>query len=141
MTPKAKNKSSKVRGLASLPAILLLGGVIVEISIAGLLLLFYLNNSIYGSRLADEALAVAQSGINDTIVQVILNKDLPSITNDTLPVGNGTATTNMSPGATTDKKVITTTGVVATRKRTIQAIVTVDEITGRVTIDSIKELE
>ena len=77
----------------------MLGGIIVEISVAGLLLLFYLNNSIYGSRLADEALAVAQSGINDAIVQVILNKNLINVSGETLPVGNGVATTDISVGS------------------------------------------
>ena len=59
--------SKKQSGIASLPAILLLGGIIIEIGIAGSFLLFYLNNSIYGTKLANEALTVAQSGFDDAV--------------------------------------------------------------------------
>jgi len=135
----SKIKLSNRRGLASLPAILLLGGIIVEISVAGLLLLFYLNNSVYGSRIADEALAVAQSGINDAVMQIILDKDA-EFSGYSLGVGNGTATTDVSIVVVSGKRIITTTGIVFTRERTLEATVTVDDVTGIVTIDSVKEL-
>jgi len=127
-------------GIASLPVIILLGGIVMEIGIAGAVLLFYLNNSLYGTKLANEALSVAQSGVNDAIFQVILDKstsgDIPAFA-----VGNGTAEVSIaqSCGVSDCVVTITSTGTVLTREHTIVAELNVNSDTGLVSITSILE--
>jgi len=112
----------------------------MEIGIAGAVLLFYLNNSLYGTKLANEALSVAQSGVNDAIFQVILDKstsgDIPAFA-----VGNGTAEVSIaqSCGVSDCVVTITSTGTVLTREHTIVAELNVNSDTGLVSITSILE--
>lgn len=135
-----KNK----KGIASLPAILLLGGIIVEVGIAGAFLLFYLNNSIYGTRLGNEARTVAQAGIDDGIYRVIHNKTLVDSYN--LDLGNGTVSVDICSGSCPEiipldlnKRQITSIGSVLTRQHRLVSILTIDDTTGLVSIDYIKE--
>lgn len=137
-----KLNSTKKRGAAALPVILLLGGIVVEIGVAGAVLLFYLNNSLYGSKLASEALALAQSGSNEAIRQIILNKSATGLV--TMTAGNGSVDVNIvsqSCGANSCTLVATSVGTVINRKHTIVTTLVVDTNTGEVDIQSIQESE
>ncbi|PIR86695.1 MAG: hypothetical protein COU11_04260 [Candidatus Harrisonbacteria bacterium CG10_big_fil_rev_8_21_14_0_10_49_15] len=132
---------SKRRGIASLPAILLLGGVILEIAIAGAFLLFYLNTSVYGTRLGNEALMIAQAGIEDARMRVILNKSFEDTDGYVLQIGDGAATVTvcLTCIGELDKTQVVSVGTVLTRQHRLEAILNVDSDTGLVTVDSIIE--
>ena len=65
-------------GQIALPFILLVGGLIVEIVIAGLLVSFFVSASALGERLSVRALAAANAGIDDAIVRISSNKEFIS---------------------------------------------------------------
>jgi hypothetical protein len=143
---KSITKSNR-RGIASLPVILLLGGVILEVGIAGAFLLVYLNNSIYGTRLANEALEASHSGINDAILRTIVDKDCGGSSATcpgdpyTLSVGRATAQVTICKDTCTPvgQTKITSLGRIFTKQHTLVAILNVSSTTGWVTVESIEE--
>ncbi|PIR87706.1 MAG: hypothetical protein COU10_03180 [Candidatus Harrisonbacteria bacterium CG10_big_fil_rev_8_21_14_0_10_45_28] len=136
-----KANSRRRRGAAALPVILLLGGIVVEIGVAGAVLLFYLNNSLYGSKLASEALALAQSGSNEAVRQVILNKG--TLGPIGMSVGNGSFAVTISRDCVANSCTVTATslGRVLNREHTIVTTMLVNDDTGEVDIQSIEESE
>jgi len=141
----SKNLQTSEKGIASLPAVLLLGGIILEIGIAGSFLLFYLNSNVYATRLANEAMLAAQSGIADATYRLTLDKDWVG-GNYTLDIGNRDvdvdacrATCPVAAPVGAGKYYIVSTGNALTQQSRLVAVVSVDEDTGVVTIDSIKE--
>ena len=137
-------------GIASLPAILLMGAVIVEVGVASIFLLTYLNNSVYGVRLSEQALMAARSGVNDAISRVILNKNCGADSScaplppDTYTVTVGGASADVSickdSCAGSGKDEIISIGHAFTKQHRVVAILVVDSFTGLVTIESIKDL-
>lgn len=59
------------RGIAALPAILLVGGIITELVLAAAVFSFAFQRGGFGIRLASEALSAAQSGADDAAYRVI----------------------------------------------------------------------
>jgi hypothetical protein len=143
------------RGIASLPLILLLGAIIIEVSIASVFFLSYLNSSVYGTRMANEALIAAQSGVNDAVLRIILNKNCGDdilcapLRPDFYTITTSSATVDIMicKGGNADcpelndsgKRLIIATGKALTRQHKLVATVTVDSATALVTIDSIKD--
>ena len=137
-------------GIASLPAILLMGAVIVEVGVASVFLLTYLNNSVYGVRLSERALMAARSGVNDALSRIILNKNcgadsscapLPPNTYR-LDVDGAWADVSICKDscAGSGKDEIVAIGHAFTKQHRVVAILAVDSFTGLVTIESIKDL-
>lgn len=62
-------------GFASLPIVLLLGGLIIEAAIAGAFVLYYVNGGVYATKLASQASLVARAGIDDAILRVMMNPE------------------------------------------------------------------
>lgn len=141
------------RGIASLPLILLLGAIIIEVSIASVFFLSYLNTSVYGTRMANQALVAAQTGINDAILRIIANKECgvdPSCSDSPydIVINDNTATVTICkntsgcpgvPAILDGQHRVTSLGKALTRQRKLVAILTVDPTTGLVTVDSIKD--
>lgn len=132
------------RGVASLPAIILFGGLMVEMGLAGAFLIYYLNNSLYGTRLSQAALVSAQAGIEDGVLKVVLDKNCPNIN---CPASYSITTESGSADITICKDTcsgagtteITSIGISLTRKHKIVAIVSVNSNTGLVTKQSVTE--
>jgi hypothetical protein len=136
-----RQEKSKV-GAATLPVVLLIGGLIVEIGIAGAFMAYYLAQSGLGVKLSEEALAAARTGIQDAKIRIVRNKSfIPDPNPYTLTVGNRTVqiTTCKDSCAGTGKFQITSLGIALTKRRQVQAIVSVDSLTGEVKIESEKE--
>lgn len=135
-------------GIASLPAILLMSTIIIEIGIASVFLLSYINNSVYGTRLSNQAFLAARSGINDAMWRLILNKEC-GVDTSCAPSYPGTYSIILA-GATADisickdtcigngKTEIVAIGRALTRQHRLVAIANVDAATGLVVIESIK---
>lgn len=139
-------KCNPKKGLASLPAMLLFGGIIIEIAIASAFLVFYLNNVVYGTRLGNEALSAALAGIDDGILQVVLDKSCPNVacpSSYTITVDDRSVDVSICKdtcqGSNTHE--ITAIGQALTRRHKVVAILDTDPDTGLVTISSIQEEE
>ncbi len=84
-----------IKGTVTLPVVILMGGIITEIAIAGAFLAYFLSQSGFGLKLSAEAFAAAQSGIEDAKLKIIRNKDFTSSPNPyTLSVGSRSAETS-----------------------------------------------
>ncbi|HDH31542.1 MAG TPA: hypothetical protein ENH26_02075 [Candidatus Wolfebacteria bacterium] len=141
------------KGIIALPTMLLIGGVIVEIGIAGLLVSYFLIQSNLGIRLSAEALAVARSGTQDAIIKIIRDKNFTSGSPYSLTVGEwsaqiivckdsrtiSTACDDLDP-SNKGKHEITSLGIVQKKQRKIQTILNVNSATGEVNVESIEEI-
>ncbi len=87
------------KGLASLPVVLLLGGIIIEIAIAGAFIFYYVNSNVYGTKLSNQAAATARAAVEDAVLRVIRNPNCggvdPCPANYTITTGGGTATVSI----------------------------------------------
>lgn len=81
---------------------------------------------------SNEALALAESGIEDSLIKLLRN---PSFIGETLTVGDGTATITVTPGSPI---IMTAQGSVASHLHTIQ--VTVSFINGVMKVTSWNEI-
>ena len=145
----------KNKGVSTLPTMLLLGGIIIEIAIASAFLAYYFNTINFGARLAAEALEVARAGVDDAIIRIINDKSCPNASCQNYPVtvSNGrtaNVTTSYifpSVSCSPDPSIppntqlrIISGGNAGNRNRTIQAALTVDCLNGQVTVNSITEI-
>jgi len=128
------------KATAALPAMLFIGGIIVEIGIAGAFISYYLSQSGFGIKMSAEALAAAEAGVQDALIKIIRNKDFTSSGYD-LMVGNRSANVVVCKDtcAGTGKHKITSIGSALVKRRKIEAVVNVNNTTGEVKIESIQE--
>ncbi len=142
------------KGAATLPIILLVGGLVVEIGIAGIFIAYFLSQSGFGVKLSNEAFAASQAGIQDAIMKIVRNKNLDYTTSGspyTLNIGNRSAQVTICKDfktvstscdtANTGKDEITSLGSALTKRRKLQVIVNINSITGEVDIESEREIE
>jgi hypothetical protein len=131
-------------GFSTLPAVLFIGGLIVEISVAVAFLLTLFSNTSYSARLSSQAFAVAETGIEDGIIKVVRNKDCPGLgcpSSYDLAVGSFTASVticNTCEGAGETR--VDSIGSAGSKKRKIRAILSVNATSGKVDINSIGEI-
>jgi hypothetical protein len=125
-------------GVAALPTLLLIGGIITIISISLTTSVYLYINSAQGSNLSLRALSTAKSGAYDGIMKVTRDKNF----NDSyvLSVGIYSATVDVfKDDPVAGKSRIDSVGGALTRRKKMQAIVTVDPITGLVKLESMLE--
>jgi hypothetical protein len=128
-------------GIAALPTILLIGGIIVEIAIAGVFIAYFLSQSGFGAKLSAEALAAAESGVQDAFIRISRDKNFVSPSPYSVSVGSRSAQiTVLGETPLPGKKQITSLGSASIKRRQLQAVVNVDSNTGEVKVESIKEI-
>jgi hypothetical protein len=143
--------SNAVKGVAMLPLVILIGGLIVEIGIAGAFMAYFLNQSSFGIRLSDEALSASQTGILDAEIKIVRDKNFnPSPNTYTLNVGNRSVQVTVCKNfktvsspcdtAMNGKYEITSLGIALTRRRQLRAIIQVNDLTGGVRLESEREI-
>lgn len=152
------NKNSKVRGRvfrrcsgqAALPTILLVGGIIVEIAIAGILIAFILSNSGWGERLSAQALAAAKAGVEDALLKITVNKNFSAPSGGNCNCGYNFLVDNRVAEVTVIKDPvgypsgvhrIISSGKALGRQRKLETILIVDGDTGKVDLKSTREIE
>lgn len=119
---------SSQSGVALLPIILVLFGLVavVGVALASISISEFTISSTKDS--SDEALIIAQSGLEDVLMKIARNKDFTS-TGYSLSVSGGNATIVVSG---TSRKTISSAGALNNKSRKIQAIVDVDS-NGKIT--------
>lgn len=143
------------RGIVALPLMLLISGIVLEMTIATTLIVFYLLQGSVGVRSSAEALVTAQSGISDAVMQLARDKgyaDAYTLTVDAQHTAKVTAcnqghkTTGCAAlgGCTnlTDmgKVEITSLGTVKGRNRCVRAVYGIDSETGGIKLESSTEV-
>ena len=133
------------RGVSSLPLILILGGLITTMALGATLLVFLVNNANLGERASAEALAIARSGIDDGILQVLRNKNCPDascLASYEVSLDNRTAAVTICKDFCDGicKHTIISIAQVLTNHKKIKAILETDPITGEVLIESIADM-
>lgn len=131
--------SFDLKGIVALPTILIIGGIIVEIGLAGILVAYLVSQSGFGVKMSSEAMAAAQAGVNDAIMKVVRNKDFFTNASTTLIVGDRSAEVSVANNITTGKSTIFSIGSAFNKKRKLKALLNVNDITGEVKIESIEE--
>jgi uncharacterized protein (UPF0333 family) len=138
----------KDTGQMTLPFILLVSGIIVEIAIAGSFVAYFLSTSGYGERLSVRANAAAYSGIRDATLRISQNKEFVSnvcTSPFTYSVSVGSDAAVVSVCRTTDKTngryayVVGSVGTAGSRQKKLNTQLSVDMVTGRVQLESIEE--
>lgn len=131
-------------GQATLSFVLLVGGIIMEIAIAGSLITYFLSTTGLGERVSLRALAAASTGVHDAELKITRNKEFAAGTfNYTITLENESAVVNISriidSGSGSYIYTITSTGSASTRKRKLVATLVVDQITGLSQLQSFRE--
>lgn len=132
-------------GVAALPTLLLIGGIITGIATALTASVFLYVNSTYGVNLTAKALAVAKSGVYDGALRVARDKTIVS-SSYSLSVGDYTAQVTICQGGTqgcgttSGNFLISSVANILTRSKEMQAIVSVDSTTGLVKLELMHEV-
>jgi len=135
-----QNRAVKNRGVTLLPLVIMIGLVIVELGVAMAFVVYLSNLSSYGTRLAQEALFGARSGIDDAILKIIRDKNFSSA-GYALTVGRVNVWVVVEQNQPlTNQDRITSTGTVLLRQKQYQAIVSVDPQTLVVSLVSLTEI-
>ena len=143
---KVKSQRSYVKGqngVAALPTILILGGLVTEIIIAITASSYVFIESEFGNKLSADAMLAAKAGVADAILKVVRDKTFTSAT-ATLAVGNYSADVSVCrelPCLAIGKHKIISVGKAQTRRRSLEAILNVDSATGEVRLESLKEVQ
>ncbi|MBI3638638.1 hypothetical protein HY227_02755 [Candidatus Wolfebacteria bacterium] len=141
------------KGAVAILGVLMLGGVIVEIALTGLFVVYYLGESGFGVKLSAEALAAAEAGIADAKIKIVRNKDIASsgVVTSTLTVGNRSAEikictkgyktgTSECDTAATGKYEINSIGIASLKRRKLRAVLNVNSTTSEVQVESLQEV-
>ncbi len=135
-------------GVVMLPIVLLIGGVIIEIGIAGAFITLYSGQVTFGIKTASEALAAAHSGVEDGMIKIVRDKNT-SLASTTVLFGETSAEVSIlkdfaggfpAPG----KDTITAIGSAGVgsmkKKRKLQSVVNVNQGTGEMRIEWLREI-
>ncbi len=130
------------KGIALLPAVLMIGTIVVELGVALAFVIYLSNLSSYGTRLSQEALYAARAGVNDAILRTIRDKDFPiGYSVYTISLGRASVEITIDKNIpTTAQNTITAVATVLTRQKSMEAIISINSISGEVSIISFDEI-
>lgn len=136
-----KNKSSS--GQTALPFMLVIGGIIIEVIIAGALIAFFVNNMILGERLAIRSLSAANVGVQDAAMKISNNKELASAGSHdyNMDVGEDVVEVNINRSISGESYIftVTSTASAGSQQSRLVAVFIVNQRTGRISLSSITE--
>ncbi|HEY4497007.1 MAG TPA: hypothetical protein VI432_02565 [Candidatus Paceibacterota bacterium] len=136
------------RGVVTIPLILVISGVVMEVAIVGVIVATILGNTAFNERLHIESLSASRAGAEDAIVKIIRHGCSPRVTGcpsddslnpDVIAVGDREADVWMvdhGSGAITVYSV----GKALTRRAKTEVELVIDGISGRVDTQSFKEV-
>ena len=120
------------RGQAALSFVFLVVTIIILVATTLALVVTSFLNSTFGFQASERAAAGAAAGGDDALMQLIRNKEFSDIVGYTVPVGGGSATVTVTQLA--GQATIVSVGSLSIYERRVRAVVSVDPVTGRVTI-------
>lgn len=132
-----------LRGQATLSFVLLVGGIIVEIAIAGSLVAFFSSGSGLGERLSARAFNAAQAGIRDVQLKIARDKDFCNSCSYSFPVGGDTVSMTVVRADDLPNNLyiytVTAVGTAANRQKKFVAVINVDRTSGLSQLRSYQE--
>lgn len=127
----------------SLPVILIISGIFIEIAIAGAFIVSFMASSAQGERLSVRAFAAAEAGVKDAFIKITRDKSFTPATNPyNLAVSEDVAsiTVEQNPiDLPSGSYRLTAIGTAGTRQRKLVGVLSVNSLTGRVELQSIEE--
>ena len=132
-------RPTQQQGIAALPTLLILGGLVTNIAIVVTLGVFLVVSSGYEDRLAAEALAAARGGIQDGMLHVARDKNFSS--NYNLTIGGRSVNIDVCKDTCSgnNKTQITAIGNAITRQRKLVATLNVSSF-GEIQLESLQEV-
>ena len=134
------------KGQIALPFVLLVGGIIIEIVVAGSFISFFVSASSLGERLSVRALSAANTGMYDAVMRISNNKEFGAGgTTYSIDVGNDTTSVTVS--RTVDdandlyEYTIESTATARSRNRKVVAKVVVNQTTGQINLKLVGEAD
>lgn len=137
-----KSLKFKKEGVAALPTLLILGGIIVNTVIIIVLGVYLLIGSGFGNKLSSEALAAAKAGIQDGILKVARDKNFSG--SYEFAVGQRSVSIEICKDLDSPicvgqgRRKISAIGSALTRRRKLEAVLSVSSL-GEVKLESVKE--
>lgn len=145
------------KGIVALPLMLLISGIVLEMTIAATLVVFYMLQGSAGTRNAADALMAARSGVSDATVQMARNMNFDGTYVLTLGAQRTAQITVCNQGRKTTscadsggceytnpsdagKAEVTAMGTVRGRNRCVRAVYAIDGGTGEVRLESSGEI-
>jgi hypothetical protein len=133
------------QGFTTLPVVLILGGLIIEVAIAITFIFGLFSSTGFATRLSYGALIVAEAGLEDALGRAVVNKNCGGVASCLasydLTVNTYTAAVSICKDCDeVGKTRIESVGAVRGQRRKVKAIITVSAVTGKVDIDSIQEV-
>ncbi len=129
-------------GQITLPFILLVGGIIVEIALAGVFTAYFLSSANLGDKLSARAASAAYSGIQDAMIKITRDKEYGT-KNYELVVRDDTANINIAktedPGGAY-VYTIESAARAGSRQKKLVATFVVNSVSGKTTLQSIEEV-
>ncbi|MEK7195806.1 MAG: hypothetical protein AAB659_01005 [Patescibacteria group bacterium] len=137
------------KGAATLAAILLISGIVMELAISGLIVGVLVSNTVASSKLAAQALVAARTGAEDAAVKIVRYKNCSAlatafsitcdgVTTYPLTVDTASATVGVIDNADGTLKVVSI-GNAGTRKKRFEAVMGVDAFSGQIIVISMQE--
>ena len=135
-------------GQITLPFVLLIGGIIVEIAVAGSVVTYFLNTSSFGERLSQRASVAARAGVYDAFARIARDKEFSTATCESpysysVPIGADTVTVSVCrlTDTTANRYVYTVTSLASSLSRQKKFVGTVlsDITTGELTFQSVSD--
>jgi hypothetical protein len=135
-------KTFQQKGIALLPAVLMIGTIMIELGLALTFVIYLSNLSSYGVRLSQEALYAARTGVNDAILRTVRDKNFPSgYSVYTITIGRANVEVTVNKNIpSTNQNTIKAVATVLTRKKTMEAVISIDSNNGEVAIVSFGEI-
>lgn len=130
-------------GQVSLPVILIISGIFIEIAIAGAFIVSFMATSGQGERLSVRAFASAEAGIKDAFIKITRDKNFtPAVNPYSLIVNEDVVSilVEQNPiGLPSGSYRITGIGTAGSRQRKLVGVLSVNSLTGSVELQSIEE--
>jgi len=135
-------KTFQQKGIALLPAVLMIGTIMIELGLALTFVIYLSNLSSYGVRLSQEALYAARTGVNDAILRTVRDKNFPSgYSVYTITIGRANVEVTVNKNIpSTNQNTIKAVATVLTRKNHGSGIISIDSNNGEVAIVSFGEI-
>ncbi len=129
------------KGIIALPAVLLIGGIIAEIGVVGLVVSYFLIQSSFGIKSSIETSVAAQAGIQDALIKIIRDKDFTSAPYN-LSAGNWLTEVTVCRDTCvgSGKYEITSLGKVKNKQSKFRAIIEVNAANSEVNVESLEEI-
>lgn len=141
------------QGVATLPTVLMIGGIIMELAVAGVVVGYAFTESGSGMRLSTEALFAARAGVDDAVYRIIRGDYEPSYT--VIVTGVAGARSERKADIVIEKDPadlgscdilwgcyfrIRSTGRAVSRMRKMEAVLSVDSNTREIRVRYLKEI-